>query len=126
MGNVQESPAWTFCEAWLLTAIGRFGGRGCSLSEMIGAADALNHDVPIEAQAATSLGRLVASGLVEAHHARYRVTSAGGAFYERRRGGLFQHVGSILDILRSVPCLDGKVEFAAGEFQAAYEDDARR
>lgn len=125
MGDVQLSPAWTFSDAWLLTAIGGFGRRGCSLSKMIGAADALNHDIPAETQAAVSLGRLIASGLVDVRE-HYRVTSMGRAIYRRRRGGMFEISGSVLDALGSVQCLEGKAEFAPGEFQDAYEQYARR
>jgi hypothetical protein len=126
MSDVPEPPTWSFSEAWLLTAVGQFGGRGCSLSEMIGAADALNHDIPTEEQAAASLGRLAASGLIETHHAHYRVTKAGRLVYKQRRGGMFELSGSVLNALRPVPCVEGEVDFTPGQFQAAYDEYARR
>jgi hypothetical protein len=123
---VTGAAEWTFSDAWLLTAIGKFGRRGCSLSEMIGSADALNHDIPTETQAAESLGRLLAANLVVVRSGRYRVSASGRAIYKRRQGGMFQLSGSVLAVLVSVPCADGKLEFAPGEFRAAYDEYARR
>jgi hypothetical protein len=93
---------------------------------MIGAADALNHDIPTETQPGASLGRLVASGLIDVRGARYRVTKTGRAIYKRRQGGMFQLSGSVLKALGSVQCVEGRVDFALGELQAAYEEYARR
>lgn len=126
MTDLSARLAWTFQDAWLLTATGLSGRRGCSLRDLIGAADALNHDIPTETQAAVSLGRLVASDLVEVHRSRYRVTTKGQSIYEQGHGSMFELPGSVLAALRSVRCVDGKVEFAAGEFDAAYEEYARR
>jgi hypothetical protein len=126
MSSEQEVGSWTFPDAWLLTAIGQFGRRGASLSELISAADALNHDVPTEAQAASSLGRLIASGLLEVAEGRYRASREGRSIYKRRQGGMFELSGSVLAALASVPCVDGTVDFAEGEFQTAYEDYVRR
>jgi hypothetical protein len=126
MSGMPESLTWTSTDAWLLTATGQFGRRGCSLSELIGAADALNHDIPTETQAATSLGRLMASDLVEVHRSRYRVTSSGRANYNQRHGGTFELSGSVLAALGSVHCHEGKAEFVPGEFNAAYGEYARR
>ncbi len=72
MRGVEDQPGWQFTDAWFLTAIGQFGRRGCSLSELIGAADALNHDVAPEPVAADSLGRLIASDLVSRDAQRFR------------------------------------------------------
>lgn len=126
MSSKQDVGSWTFPDAWLLTAIGQFGRRGTSLSDLIGAADALNHDVPTEAQAASSLGRLIASGLLEVADGRYRLTRQGRSIYKRRQGGMFELSGSVLMALESVPRVDDNVAFAEGEFQAAYEEYVRR
>lgn len=119
-------PEWTFTDAWLLTAIGQFGRQGCSLSAMIGAADALNHDIPTETQTAVSLGRLATSKLIEAHGERNRTTRSGRAIFDQRRGGMFELSGSVLKALMSVPCVEGRASLAPGEFQAAFEQYARR
>jgi hypothetical protein len=126
VSSEQDGLSWTFSDAWLLTAIGQSGQQGSSLSELIGAADALNHDVPTEAQASSSLGRLIASGLLEVADGRYRMTREGRSVYKRRQGGMFELSGSVLVALESIQCVDGKVEFGDGEFQTAYEDYVRR
>lgn len=50
-----SDPGWGFTEAWLLLSIGDHGKRGCTLSTMLGSADARNHDVPTEDAAARAL-----------------------------------------------------------------------
>jgi hypothetical protein len=38
MEDADETITWAFVDAWLLTAIGGFGRRGCPLNKMIGVA----------------------------------------------------------------------------------------
>ena len=126
MDDGRSLSTWTFHDAWLLTAIGQYGRRGCSLSALIGAADALNHDIPTETQTAVSLGRLAASGLINVDSGRYRTTGPGQAIYTRRRGGMFELSGSVLKALAAAPCVEGTMHLAPGEFASAYERYRRR
>jgi hypothetical protein len=79
---------WSFTDAWLLTAAGGYGRKGCTLTRLIATADALNHDVATEAQASESLGRLIASDLLSFGRGKFRVTETGRAVYKHRSGGV--------------------------------------
>lgn len=118
--RVEERGGWAFTDAWLLTAIGQFGRRGCSLTELIGAADALNHDVAPGPVVSGSLGCLIASDLVSADGQRFRVTKTGRAIYKRRAGGMFQLSTSVFEILPEYARQEGEWAFAPGEYEAAY------
>lgn len=76
--SVGVADGWSFKDAWLLTALGQFGRAGCELTELLGAADALNHDVPSSQDLERGLGRLIASGLASAHDQRLMIAPAGG------------------------------------------------
>jgi hypothetical protein len=89
-------------------------------------ADAANHAIPTEAETATSLGRLAASGLLEPPGERLQVTAAGASVYAQGAGNLTERPASVLDALRSVACVDGTVDLAPGRFRAAYEEYLRR
>ena len=119
-------PGWGFTDAWLLLSIGDHGRRGCTLSRMLGSADARAHDIPTEEAASRTLGRLEASGLISSSRGKYSVTKAGRQIRKRRSGRFFEEATSLLPILAQVPCQDDEHQFEPGEFLAAYEAYARR
>lgn len=121
-----EAAEWSLTDAWLLTSVAGYGRRGCTLTNLIGTADARAHDVAAEAQAATSLGRLIASGLVLVHNGRFRATDTGRSLYKQRSGGWFEEPGSVLQLLTAVPLVEATWEFAPGEYTAAYDAYSRR
>ena len=120
----QAAPAWGFTEAWLLLSIG--DQRSCTLTQMIGTADARNHDIPTELATALALGRLEASGLIGTSEKKIMATKEGRKIVKRRSGEFFQQASSLLPLLAEVPCRDDLHRFAPGEFHAAYEAYARR
>lgn len=117
---------WSFTDAWLLTSASGYGRRGCTLTNLIGTADARNHDVATEADAAKSLGRLIASDLLVVKNGKFCATDTGRSLYKRRSGGWFEESGSVLQLLSEVPLVEGTWEFAPGEYMAAYEEYSRR
>lgn len=120
-----SDPGWGFTEAWLLLSIGDHGGRGCTLSTMLGSTDARNRDIPTEGAATRALGRLEASGLITSTGGSFSVTKLGRQIRKQRSGGFFEEATS-LPLLAQVPCRDGEHRFEPGEFRAAYEAYARR
>ena len=56
-------PPWVFADAWVLAAIGGYA-RPCSLPEVIGAADWINHAILLAAEVESALGKLAHAGLV--------------------------------------------------------------
>lgn len=85
-GVMTSDPGWGFTEAWLLLSIGDHGRQGCTLSTMLGSADARNHDIPIEDAAARALGRLEASGLITSTGGSFSVTKLGRQIRKQRSG----------------------------------------
>jgi hypothetical protein len=54
---------WVFADAWVLAAIGGYG-RPCSLTELVAAADWINHAILLAAEIEAALGKLTGAGLV--------------------------------------------------------------
>jgi hypothetical protein len=123
---VPEAAEWSFTDAWLLTAAAGYGRGGCTLTRLIATADALNHDVATEAQAAQSLGRLTASNLLSFERGKFRATESGRAIYKKRSRGWFEQSGSVHLLLSGVPLVEGVWEFEHGEYEAACEAYSRR
>jgi hypothetical protein len=116
---------WTWVDAWLLAATAD-SRRGCSLSELIGAADAINHAIPTRDELAASLGSLRAAGLVEQTEGRFRTTTHGKALKEHWRGGLFGWGKSLLPHLENLPRPGGDLPITESEVHAAYVEYTRR
>lgn len=96
------STSWTTDDAWIFSAIAIAGKEHCSLTELIGAADRINHDVLQEAEFTRAIGRLVGAGLVEADPIadQYRLTEAGRRLKGRWRHGMFGWITTIPPGLR--------------------------
>jgi len=112
---------WTTRDAWLLLSIGDHGRRGCRLSRIIGSADARNHDIPTESECASIIGTLIASGLVEVKDDRYRVTPTGKKVVKLASGEFFLQSHTLLPHLAENRRVEGKVNFADGDFDEAYQ-----
>jgi hypothetical protein len=118
--------AWTTRDAWLLLAIGDHRKRACSLSDLIGSADARDHDVPTESECACIIGTLIASGLVEVAKDRYRVTPTGQKIVRSASGELFLQSRRLLPALAEIPRVAGEFIFRDGEFAEAFRAYRRR
>jgi len=115
---------WTWVDAWLLAATAD-ARSGCSLSELIGAADGINHAIPTRDELASSLGSLVAAGLVAQTEGRFRTTVQGQAVKKHRRGGLFGWSKSLLPHLEDLPRPSGYLWLIESEVSAAYVEYTR-
>ena len=60
------SDGWVFADTWVLAAIGVYQ-RPCTLLEVIGAADWINHAVLVEDEVQSALGKLAGAGLVRVY-----------------------------------------------------------
>lgn len=119
---------WTHADAWVMTAVA--GAAGHTLSDVIDYGDACNHAIFTDEELAVGVGRLVASGLMEpAALDRLALTPAGVELADRRRGGLFGQVDSVLRLLSRVELVEGRWEVEVDSITAAvraYRDRARR
>lgn len=111
---------WTTRDAWLLLSIGDHGRHGCGLSSVLGSADARNHDIPTESECASIIGTLIASGLVDVNDDHYRVTPTGRKIVKFASGEFFLQSRTLLPPLAENRRVEGKVDFADGEFDEAY------
>lgn len=82
--------AWDSDDAWVLKAISCTSPAGhAGLTDVIGAADYLNHAIITEREFTKSVGRLLAAGLigVDLNRDAYWLTEAGRALCQRRDRG---------------------------------------
>jgi hypothetical protein len=116
---------WTWPDAWVLAATSDLA-EGCTLSELMGAADAINHAVPTRDELASALGALIAAGLIEVKDGRFRTTDAGRAIKKHWRGGLFGWSESLLPQLERLPRATDEFSLTEAAVQAAYTEYVRR
>jgi len=113
-------------DAWVFAAISADGsGRPCTLRELIGVADYINHAVLAEDEFTAAVGRLVAAGLIEADARadRYRATPAGIELCGRWKGGPSGWTGAVparLELLG--PPAGGGWELPPGVFRRAVDE----
>jgi hypothetical protein len=124
-----------FSDAWILASLSGSSAEGSRLAELISAADVLNRAIPTAAEIRGALTSLHRSGLVEVSRDRVRLTEHGAAVVAtagRRRGGLFQVVGNVQDVLNSPrtrhPEIDGSpdLSFVTQQAMDAADREYRR
>jgi hypothetical protein len=91
---------WVFADAWILAAIGGYG-RPCSLTEVIAAADWINHAILLAPEVETALGKLTGGGLVRVLDGwTFELTDDGTELWSEGSGGdLLSRVVSLEDQL---------------------------
>ncbi len=82
------SDGWEYADAWVLAAIGVYQ-RPCTLLEVIGAAEWVNHAVPLEEEIASALGKLTGAGLVRIYEEwTFELTDEGASVWAEGAGDL--------------------------------------
>ena len=114
-----SAPSWDFSDAWVLTAIAVHEAP-CSLTDVVSAADAMNHAIVMASELSQAIGRLSASGLVTVNGDQFALTDRGQALASRRKGGLIGQVKSVAALLRHVDLRDGRWPVPAGALDAAF------
>ncbi|WP_107773898.1 hypothetical protein [Nocardioides sediminis] len=99
---MKDEGDWEFADAWVLTSIA-VSQAPCTLTEVVAAADGLNHAILLDDEVDGAVRRLLGSGLlVVTPDMTFALTSAGSALVARRNGSLFNQVDSVLGLLASV------------------------
>lgn len=112
---------WTRHDGILLMAIPRI--RTADLSHVIGAYDALNHDVLPRRELEASLRRLGGAGLVSVG-VRFRLTREGQKLVrEAKGGGMIERASSVADALCEQPQPPGLSSWSLDD--ASYEQAVR-
>lgn len=79
---------WAFADTWVLAAIGVYQ-RPCTLVEVLGAADWINHAVLLEDEVESALGKLAGAGLVRVYDAwTFELTDEGASLWSEGAGDL--------------------------------------
>ena len=72
---------WVFADTWMLAAIGVYQ-RPCTLLEVLGAADWINHAVLLEDEVESALGKLTGAGLVRIYEEwTFELTDEGASLW---------------------------------------------
>ena len=120
MGEGQS--AWDFADAWVFAAIAVYD-RPCTLLEVIGAADWINHAVLLEAEVETALGRLAGSGLVRVYETwTFELTDEGASLWSGGVRDLQAHLGQIEDRLAVIEPGRATVRLPRGAMDRALEE----
>lgn len=114
-----SEPSWDFSDAWVLTAVAVYDAP-CSLTDVVSAADAMNHAIVMDDELAQAIGRLTASGLVTVTDDHFALTDRGQALASRRKGGLIGQVKSVQGLLRQVDLQEARWPVPAGALDAAF------
>jgi len=108
----------------MLAAVGT-NWRGTTLLGLLRSADHYNHAVPTDIELTQGLGRLIASGFVAQHKARFAVTSAGRALWKRSGGDVYDRVETLFHALKENPVEEMNLYIDAGDLGRAHERCSR-
>jgi len=127
-----EAREWTSADAWILASVAitieasqGVSGQGPDLSEVIAAADAVNHSIPTRGELASSLGALIAGGYVEVDEGRFRLSKDGERIRKHWTGGMFAWT-SMLPALRKTERPDANFPMDQSNFDEAFRAYQRR
>ena len=131
--RTQVEVSWTHWDALFLVAI--VTDTRCNLDTLIYESDARNRSYPTEQEASSTLGRLIASGLISVEVPYFKATDNGRRIVRRAAGpwwrgwwsgGTIEEVDRILNCLREYPLVESTWSFAAGELDEAVQRYVRR
>lgn len=113
---------WEFADAWVFAAIAVYD-RPCSLVEVIGAADWMNHAVLLEDEVESALGKLTGSGLVRVYEGwTFELTDDGSSVWSGGVRDLQAHLGQIEERLAVIEPGRATVQLPRGVMDQALAD----
>lgn len=116
-----DTSDWEFADAWVLTAVA-ISQRPCSLTDLVAAADLINHALLLDAEVDSAFRKLLGSGLLHVTaDLRFDLTPEGTALVDGRHGSLFAQIDSVLSLLDSVPPRDEEFALPSGAMHAAVD-----
>jgi hypothetical protein len=112
---------WVFADTWVFAAIA-VNGRRCSLTEVVGAADMINHAIVLDSEVERALGRLAGAGFIRVFDDwTFEVTDAGAALWSDGGRDLRAQLDSIEAHLSSVEPGRTTVRLPQGNLDAAIK-----
>ena len=116
------SDGWVFADTWVLAAIGVYQ-RPCTLLEVIGAADWINHAVLLEDEVESALGKLAGAGLVRVYEQwTFELTDEGASLWSEGAGDLQGQLELIDAQLSAFEPGRGSVKLPRGVMEQALAD----
>lgn len=116
---------WDFADAWVFAAIAVYD-RTCSLVELIGSADWINHSVPLEGEVESALGKLTASDLVRVFEGwTFELTDEGASLWSGGVRDLQSQLQVVVDRLSVIEPGRATVKLPRGVMDQALEDYRR-
>ena len=117
------SPQWLWSDAWVLSAImitDKDGGS--TLTEVVAAADAINHAILMDSEVEPAVRRLLGAGLISTLPGRFLLTDTGRAMAAAKRGGMLSQVDSLLRMLQRLPATEQEWSLQPGELRRAADE----
>ena len=116
------SDGWVFADTWVLAAIGVYQ-RPCTLLEVIGAADWINHAVLLEVEVESALGKLAGAGLVRVYEEwTFDLTDEGASLWSEGAGDLQGQLELIDAQLSAFEPGRGSVKLPRGAMEQALQE----
>jgi hypothetical protein len=120
-----SSAGWEFTDAWVFAAIAVYDRR-CTLLELIGSADWINHTVLLQSEVEGALGKLAASDLVRVYEDwTFELTDDGASVWSGGVRDLQSQLQLVLDRLALVEPTAMIVRVPAGVMERALDDYRR-
>ena len=121
----EATSGWVFADSWVFAAIAT-NGRRCSLADVVGAADMINHAIVLDEELETALGKLAGAGFVRVFDDwTFEVTDEGASLWSSGGRDLTAHLNAIAARLSTVDPGEMRVQIPRGALESAIEDYLR-
>ena len=108
---------WAWSDAWFLAAVPVTGTA--ALTDVVAAADWINHAILSEDEVTTAVRRLLGAGLLAVDRRQFGLTAAGRELATGLRGQLLAQVDDLLRRLGQLPVAESDWSLAPGELRDA-------
>jgi hypothetical protein len=121
----QATSGWVFADSWVFAAIAT-NGRRCSLADVVGAADMINHAILLDDEVETALGKLTGAGFIRVFDDwTFEVTDEGATLWSGGGRSLPAHLDSVATQLSAVVPGGTRVNLPRGALDSAIKDYLR-
>jgi hypothetical protein len=127
MGDLEGPARWEWSDAWVLTAIMAVDKEaGSTLTEIVAAADMINHAIVLESEIEPAVRKLSGAGLIRVRQGRFFLTEPGREMTAAGRGGFLQQADLAWQKLRGLPVSEHEWRLRPGELDEAVQAWSRR
>jgi hypothetical protein len=116
-----QNSGWVFADTWVLSAIGMYR-RPCSLTELIAAADMINHAILLDVEVESALGKLTGTGLVRVFDDwTFELTDEGMSLWPMEGRDLWAKIDGVTTHLSAIEPRQIRVSLPEGAMKQALE-----